>query len=133
MSDLSSLYKQTILQEAKMPYHFEKRDDIHEILQAYNPICGDKYELYVGEDQLFFHGFGCLLSKASASFMMRVLEGKSVTQRTEIIRSFLDQVRNGETAPLEILKVFENGDLYKGRMDCITLAWETMEKYIDNK
>ncbi len=129
MSSLDKLYKKRILDEAKSPYHFEKHPG-KDSLKAYNPICGDKYEIYIDGQKLFFHGFGCTISKASTSLMIKSLEGKPRAEALRIIDEFLDMVAGGEKVKLESLLVFENPSDFKGRKDCITLAWKVLRDHL---
>ena len=70
--EIQDLYKGHILPENNSPYHFEANNNANTILEAYNPMCGDKYQLYLNLDNnildpMHFHGFGCAISKASTS------------------------------------------------------------------
>ena len=68
-NDLRKLYSEIIKEHNENPFHFEKISDAKNMIKAYNPICGDRFELYVDSQQnkiekLHFHGFGCAISKA---------------------------------------------------------------------
>ena len=45
---LSQLYQQVILSHNNLPFHFEKRLTAPHIIEAYNPLCGDKFKLFLG-------------------------------------------------------------------------------------
>ena len=78
---LKTLYKSVIIKHNSEPFSFEKKENATHVLKAYNPICGDRFELFfevkngVIED-LTFHGFGCAISKASTSVLVKNLVGK---------------------------------------------------------
>ena len=60
---LAQLYDDVILQHNREPYHYEKRLTAQHILEAYNPLCGDKFKLFLDiEDEKVqkatFHGYG---------------------------------------------------------------------------
>jgi len=132
MSSLNLMYQKKLLDEAKNPYHFEKIEEATTIIRAYNPICGDRYDLYLGE-KIFFHGFGCTISKSSTSFMIRLLEDRNDQEKLELVRHFLRALREGLPISISTLKLFENKEHFKGRLDCIKLSWEVMEQYLSDK
>ena len=133
MSDIDKLYQKQILDEAKKPYHFESREGSHQQIRAYNPICGDRFDLFIGKEDLHFHGFGCTISKASTSFMIRELEGKSKVDSLVIINDFLDSIDQKKEITSTRLRVFEKTDNFRGRKDCIVLAWKAMKKYLEDE
>ncbi|WP_235297764.1 iron-sulfur cluster assembly scaffold protein [Portibacter marinus] len=131
MSRLNKMYQEQLLVEAKNPYHFDKRIDIEESIRAYNPLCGDRYDLFLGEE-IFFHGFGCAISKASTSLMIKFLEGKSNEEAIHSIKKFIKGIEGGGQIEEELLLIFRNPDHFKGRHDCIKLSWNAMLKYLLN-
>jgi len=131
MSDIDKLYQKRIIEEAKKPYHFEKKEEALGQIRAYNPICGDRFDLFIDDDSLHFHGFGCTISKASTSLMIRELEGKSRVESLTIVDDFLKNIDQKEEIKSEALRVFEKTDNFKGRKDCIILAWKAMKKYLE--
>ena len=44
--DLQKLYKSKILPENEHPYHFQEIKSFDFQIEAYNPMCGDKYWLF---------------------------------------------------------------------------------------
>ena len=131
MSELDQIYKKQILEEAKHPFHFEKREGSLEQIRAYNPICGDRFDLYLSENDLHFHGFGCTISKASTSFMLRRLEGKTDQEQLEIINEFLKSIDQNLSINDPMLKVFENKETFRGRLDCIILPWKALKEKLE--
>ena len=117
--------------ENKNPYHFEKKDT-GTAVQAYNPMCGDKYTLYLDSDQAHFHGIGCAISKASTSLLLKNIEGMTDDQQMDYCRSFLEAIKNDGpfddfAEPLQVL-----GELKKheGRVDCIELSWKALLNHL---
>lgn len=130
--EVETLYRELIIPESKHPYRFEKQERAS--VEAYNPICGDKYRIFIGED-FHFYGHGCALSKASGSLLMREIEGLSASEAGELIRTFIDAVKSGEVGTemeraLEILIELKN---HEGREDCILLTWNAMAEYLEKK
>lgn len=130
--ELERLYKELIIPESKEPYRFEKRDC--EFVLAYNPVCGDKFRIFT-ENDFYFHGHGCALSKASGSLLMRQLEKRSLSQAREIIEQFISAVKSGDSSQLmdDSLSILVMLKKYEGREDCILLAWKAMLEYLDKK
>ena len=110
-----------------------------EILEAYNPLCGDQYKLYIDQEKnrlnnLHFHGYGCSISKAASSVLVQSLEGLDIHEAKERVEAFM-AVLNPEidlaelTIPKEYL-AFEAARSFPGRLKCASLAWETMAQYL---
>lgn len=133
--ELEALYKESIIPESRAPYHFEKLNPSDLEIEAYNPVCGDKYKLYLQLEEgrissAFFEGFGCAISKASTSILCRELEGRSLKDSQDLIRSFLqgvDGVKEHAFADtrMEVLKELKNFDC---RIDCVKLSWSALQE-----
>jgi len=66
---LKRLYQTVILKHNKAPFHYEKKETATHRLEAYNPLCGDRFDLYLDVkngiiEAIHFHGYGCAISKA---------------------------------------------------------------------
>ncbi len=141
-SDLKKLYPEIIKAHNEMPFHFEKRLNANEIIKAYNPICGDRFELFIERESeriaaIHFYGFGCAISKASTSVLVKSLEGKTQTEALAICNTFLrliDKETQDEkvTLPEEFL-AFSGVHDFPERYDCATLSWKEMKKYLEMK
>ncbi len=136
--EVQQLYKEKILPESKNAYHFEENDDAELILEAYNPMCGDKYKLYIDfEDEkvrsVHFHGFGCAVSKASTSLLARELEGKEKVEVQGIVSSFLQALKEKDQTQTsnDNLKILIELMNFDGRQDCIELSWKALEKELN--
>ncbi|NOT74060.1 MAG: SUF system NifU family Fe-S cluster assembly protein [Cyclobacteriaceae bacterium] len=137
-SDLKRLYSEIIKEHASAPFHFEKISNSPIQLKAYNPICGDRFDFYISNQltSIHFHGFGCAISKASSSIMVKLLEGKKNNEALELCKQFLrfvnkESLANEVVLPDELL-AFSGVHDFPERMDCATLAWKEMEKYLSN-
>jgi nitrogen fixation NifU-like protein len=135
--DLNKLYSGIIRSHNESPFHFEKRTG-GQTLKAFNPICGDRFELFVEIAEgrlnaLHFHGFGCAISKASTSVMTQILEAKTVDEALMTCNHFLDFVdQKPPNKPLpEEFKAFAAVGDFPERYDCATLSWKEMKKYLE--
>lgn len=139
--ELQKLYKEKVLPENKDPYHFKVHHDAQHHVDAYNPLCGDKFKLYLEENddnigEAFFDGIGCAISKASTSILLRKIEGKSKKDIENLCRAFLnatDKDNDIEALEDEDLKVLAALKHFDGRMDCVKLSWAALKKYLQNK
>ncbi len=139
---LKNLYKKVILQHNKEPYHYEKPAHFDLKLEADNPVCGDRFELFfiLHENiiqQGYFQGYGCAISKAATSILLQKIENHSKADALNIIREFLDFVKNtNSTITLEeldkALQAFAAARDFPERQNCVTLSWETLEKYLES-
>ncbi len=136
--EFKSKYKTEILPHSKSPYHFEQKEGPY--IDAYNPLCGDHFKLFiesVGEHihEAHFHGFGCAISKASTSLLMKHVENKSKEEITTLIKDFLDLLLNQRNEPLSSEDLNSLAELrnFNGRLDCVKLSWEALLKEIEGK
>ena len=135
---LKKLYQSVILKHHKEPVHFEKNENATYVLEAYNPLCGDKYQLFFEVESgkvtaISFYGFGCAISKASASVLVKKLEGLPVEEALALCKGFLEMLQSEEEHPLakdEELDAFTAARAFPARMKCATLSWEEMEKFL---
>ena len=138
---LKQLYQSVILKHSKEPVHFEKKEQATHVLEAYNPLCGDKFQLFFEiEDgkisQLSFHGYGCAISKASASVLVKKLEGRPVEEGLALCRQFLAMLQADKEGPEDVdeeLAAFAAARSFPGRMKCATLSWEEMEAFLKER
>jgi nitrogen fixation NifU-like protein len=126
-----------VKRHSSQPYHYEKRNE--QGIQAYNSICGDRFDLYIDVkdrmvNTIYFHGYGCAVSKASTSVLGRVLEGRSIAEAKEICNQFLRLLKNevidGEKLYSEEFKSFAVVQEVPARYDCAALAWKEVEKFL---
>ena len=137
---LKELYQSVILKHSKEPVSYEKREEAAQHLDAYNSLCGDRFQLYFElEDgkikDLSFHGYGCAISKASTSVLVKFLEGKSLEEAEQLAKEYLESLsEDGEGADLpEEFEAFGAARDFPGRMKCATLAWEELVAFVEGK
>ncbi len=136
IDEIRDLYQEVILDHNKHPYHFHAMDSADAKLEGYNPLCGDHYTFYLKYDgerigQVSFEGSGCAISKASASIMSSVLEGKSREEADTLFELFIGII-TGKLDPMEHidelgkLAAFAGVSEFPMRVKCATLPWHTM-------
>ncbi len=135
---LKELYKSVILEHDRAPFNFKKNESATHIIQANNEICGDRFELFfeikngIIED-VSFHGFGCAISKASTSVLVKKINGQSISGAKKTIDLFLKNIiSNNENSEIadEELSAFSAAKDFPGRQKCATLAWEEMGEFL---
>ena len=135
-AELRELYQQVILDHNKSPRNFRKLENANHMAEGYNPLCGDRINIYMDvEDGIVkdvsFLGSGCAISKASASLMSTIIKGKSKEEAEKVFEKFHDLVTGNLTNEEEIeelgkLAVFAGVKDFPVRVKCASLAWHTM-------
>ena len=142
-SDLKKLYSDVIKAHNEVPFHYEKSANTDHVLKAYNPICGDRFEIYItaatinrSPFTLYFTGFGCAISKASTSVMAKSLTGKSNEEALLIVENFLrfirKEIKSNELISPEF-EAFSGVHDFPERFECAALAWKEMKKFLETK
>ena len=106
------IYSEIILKHNNAPFHFEKRNDTQHVLEAYNPLCGDKFKIYLDIDdgvisKIYFHGYGCAVSKAATSVLMKKIFEKNIPEAKKIIENYF-QVLEKDFEKNISKNIFEN-------------------------
>lgn len=137
---LKQLYKSHILTKSKDNTHVGELKGYTHVLEAYNPMCGDKYSLYLQvADQTIldasFKGFGCAISKASTSVLTERLIGSDFTDAKRLANLFMEIINpDSATAVEELtedeeLQAFAGTRDYPERIECAGLAWKEFTKF----
>jgi nitrogen fixation NifU-like protein len=139
--DLKDLYRDVILDHNRHPRNFGRLEGANAHAEGFNPLCGDRLELYVALDgerirDLRFEGKGCAISVASASLMTETLKGRT---RAEAQRYF-DEVhglltRADYTPALELGKLAALSGVreFPVRVKCASLCWHTLHAALANQ
>ncbi len=140
MSESNVLYEQLILEHNKHPKNYSKRDDATAVIDAYNPLCGDTFKLYIQlENQTFsaitFEGNGCAISKASASMLTEILQGKTVDGFHALYQAFHSMLQESPDAPVDEaalgnLAAFAGVRAYPMRIKCAVLPWRALDEFL---
>ena len=136
---LNDLYQEVILDHNKRPRNFGAIEGADHSAHGKNPLCGDDYFLYLAMDgsgriqKIGFEGSGCAISKASASMMTTLVQGKSAKEAEALKDSFIhlltDNTVSKETvSSVGNLKIFEGVRQFPIRIKCAALIWRTLEE-----
>ena len=132
--DLKDLYRDVIIDHNRQPRNFGRLDPADAHAEGFNPLCGDRLELFVALEgerlkDLKFEGKGCAISVASASLMTETLKGKT---RSEAQRYFdemhalLTQADHVPTLELGKLAALSGVRAFPVRVKCASLCWHTL-------
>lgn len=141
MSDLTDLYQEVILDHNRRPRNFRRIDPATHHAEGYNPLCGDRLNLYVRVDgetitDMAFEGSGCAISRASASLMTDALKGRTVAEAASLFERFHRVVTTPPDQPVEDLgklSVLAGVREFPVRVKCASLAWHTMKAALDRE
>lgn len=135
-SELRELYQELILEHSKKPRNFQVLEHANHTAEGFNPLCGDKFKLYLDIEgnqikNIGFQGSGCAISKASASMMTASVKGKSVSEARELFNEFHKMLSSQpgtkvDETKLGKLSVFSGVSEFPVRVKCATLAWHTL-------
>jgi nitrogen fixation NifU-like protein len=135
MPELRELYQDLILEHSKTPRNYRELVSANRKAEGFNPLCGDRYTIYVELDgdairNVTFQGSGCAISKASASLMTQAVKGKTQAEFAQFFEEFHNIV-TGQTPvddPTTVgkLAVFAGVSAYPVRVKCASLAWHTL-------
>jgi nitrogen fixation protein NifU and related proteins len=137
MAELRELYQDVILEHSKAPRNYRVLAAPNRTAEGFNPLCGDRYMVYVDLDgdairDIAFQGSGCAISKASASLMTQSVKGKTQAEVEQLFGEFHKIVTgeapasNGNVPVVGKLSVFAGVSAYPVRVKCATLAWHTL-------
>ena len=136
MFDLRELYQELIVDHSKRPRNFGKPENFNYCAKGFNPLCGDKLNLFLQvEDGVIrdakFEGSGCAISTASASLMTETLKGQTLQQADALFQTFhymLTGPKDSQNARAGMgkLAVFAGVNEFPARVKCATLAWHTL-------
>lgn len=141
MADLRELYQEVIIDHNRHPRNFKKLPVVTHYAEGFNPLCGDKLNLYLYVDngiiqEASFEGAGCAISTASASLMTEVLQGKTLQQAEKLFGQFhalLTASTPTLVGDLGKLAVLSGVREYPSRIKCATLAWHTLQAAMQEK
>ncbi len=136
------LYKKVILQHNDHPVAYEEREDAQFSIEAYNPLCGDRFKLYLNFENsrvknVWFYGYGCAISKASTSVLVKKIRGLTRAEVALLFDSFYEIVspgaqNNGATQDEE-LEAFGGARHFPGRLKCATLSWDSLKEFMERQ
>ena len=136
MDNLEDLYQEIILSHNKRPRNEGVLDPHTEEAEGYNPLCGDRLQVYVRQngptvEAVQFTGEGCAISRASASIMTEAIKGHSGVALDAKIAEVIEMLTAKEEP---VVDPFDLGELaalfgvrkFPARVKCATLSWHTL-------
>ena len=138
MFDIKDLYQEIIVDHNRNPRNFGAIDDADNIMEGFNPLCGDRLKLYIKTEgqiisNIAFDGTGCAISVASASLMTDAMKGKSINNAEILFNNFHELITNDNAVDEESLgklAVLAGVKDFPGRVKCATLCWHTLHSAI---
>ena len=98
---------------------------------GYNPVCGDRYEIFLRREsgrirEVKFHGFGCVISRASASMMAETIEGLTDSDARRCIHSLHAAVVEGTDLHglTDDVRALLGVREHPSRLKCVLLPWQ---------
>jgi nitrogen fixation protein NifU and related proteins len=134
------------------PQYFEKNPSAQHVIEAYNPLCGDKFKLFLDIEngtitKATFHGYGCAISKAATSVLLVNLQGKTTQEALNQIDTYFyvldakNAVDTEEPVPIlireslfdENINAFKAVQQFPERMTCATLSWQAAKEFLNKR
>jgi nitrogen fixation protein NifU and related proteins len=140
-SDLSELYQEVILDHNRRPRNFRILEKPTHHAEGYNPLCGDRLDLFVNVQaeriaDVGFQGSGCAISRASASLMTDAVKGRSLVEARDLFERFHRMVTTPPDKAVEDLgklSVLAGVRQFPVRVKCASLAWHTLKAALDRE
>ena len=135
----NDLYQELILDHNRRPRNCRGIDCPTCHAEGFNPLCGDKVEVFVMMDgdvlaDVSFQAVGCAISTASASLMTESVKGMTVAEVSDIFKAFRVLATGGEPdMDLGKLEAFAGVSNYPARVKCATLAWHALKSALENR
>jgi len=138
--ELSELYQQVILDHSRKPRHFHVLPEANRTAEGNNPLCGDRYTVYLKLDgdvikDISFQGSGCAISKASASMMADELKGKTIAAARQYFSQYQNMVTTGkmDEETMGKLCAFAGVSHFPARVKCAILPWHAVLAGLDGQ
>ena len=141
MEDLTDVYNELIMEHSMNSYNKKELKCADFCKLGHNPNCGDEITLEVKMngniiEDMAFHGHGCAISQASTSVMIDTLKGKTIEEAKEIVKTFIEMIKRetkdeAELEKLEDAIAFKNISNMPARVKCALLAWNNIEKIME--
>ncbi|MGH8750137.1 MAG: Fe-S cluster assembly sulfur transfer protein SufU [Burkholderiales bacterium] len=136
MADFRKLYDEVIMDHIKNARNYRRLENANCEAEKSNPLCGDVLSVYLtleGETiaDIGFQCSCCGISMASASIMTASVKGKSRSEAQSLFRHFSRLLAQPDAALDDELAVLAVVREFPSRIQCATLAWETLEKALN--
>jgi nitrogen fixation NifU-like protein len=130
------LYHPLITGRNKEPWFFT-REQQGRLIKAYNPVCGDEYDIAIEFDlndirKITFSGYGCAVSKAALDMLIERLQHHKFVDIISEIEYYLQVIEMDQPPPLEAypLSVFQKVKYHTARKECATLGANSLLSFL---
>ncbi|HEX7841883.1 MAG TPA: SUF system NifU family Fe-S cluster assembly protein [Kofleriaceae bacterium] len=139
-SDTDDLYQATIVDHDRTPRNAGPLPDATHHATVDNPLCGDVVTVHAqivdgAVRDAAFEGRGCALSRAAASIMTTMVQGRSTDGARALAAAFEQFVRDAPDAPipedLGELRAFAGVRRFRSRRVCATLGFRALLQALD--
>ena len=138
MPEINDLYQELIIDHSKHPHHYGEMADASCQLEGFNPLCGDRFRLFLKIENdivtgISFTGQGCAISTASTSLLTDAVLNRPISELTTLIEDFQTLATTGSranTLPRK-LDAFNAVFNYPMRVKCATLSWHTLRQLLE--
>lgn len=141
--EIDQIYTELIKEHSLYSDNKKSLDDATDSQLGANPSCGDEITLNIRvKDDIIedasFEGVGCAISQASASMMIDIVKGKTISEAKHDVKNFLKMIKNEdlteeELENLEDAVALQNISKLPARVKCAVLAWRTLDKLLTDK
>ena len=136
---LRDLYQEIILEHSRNPKNSGILENADAKAMGNNPLCGDRIVVYLKLDgdriqDARFDARGCAISVASASMMMEMLIGKTITEVKKEHNRFIELLISKDDPCLaddDELSAIMGVREFPARIKCATLPWQAFAAAID--
>ena len=133
--DMREMFEAVVVDHDRNPVGFGRVEAPTHSASAYNPLCGDRYQvrLRVDDDvvrEVGFDGHGCSLSRASMSMMASFAQGRSRSQLVGAAQDLRAALRAADSREAPALDRLGDAAMLVAvrrsphRVRCALLAWE---------
>jgi nitrogen fixation NifU-like protein len=139
-AELEDLYQEVILDHNRHPANFRPMADADRRVEADNPLCGDRLELFLkleGERiaDISFQGSGCAISVAAASMLTRHLKGATLAEAERLFEAvhavLTEEHPAADEEALGDLAALAGVRRYPMRVKCATLSWHALKAALE--
>ena len=112
---IEELYQSVILDHNRRPRNHREMETADARAEGKNPLCGDQVTVWLRLEgdtiaDVSFKGIGCAISRASASIMTTMVQGRTIAESEELFERFHGLVTGRRDVP---------GDDTAGRRDAV--------------
>lgn len=135
--NLNEIYTEIITEHSTSTRNRRHLEQASVSLAGKNPSCGDEIELelLIEHGQITdasFTGIGCAISQASASMMIDLIKGKSLSEANNLAELFTAMIQRKITddqdlEPLEEAAALKSISNLPARVKCAVMPWHTLE------